>query len=135
MPADLVEPPPYTGGKQYPGGRSMGPVQHYDILVLGGGKGGKTLAMDQAKAGKKVGMVEVGMIGGACLNIPSDPAQALVRSAQVADTVRRGAAFGVITPEPAIDMARVAARTADVVAGMVEYNRQAFHKSGLELIL
>lgn len=33
-------------------------AEQYDLIVLGGGKAGKTLAMDQAKAGKRVAMVE-----------------------------------------------------------------------------
>ncbi len=112
-------------------------VEHYDILVLGGGKAGKTLAMDQATAGKNVAMIEAGMIGGSCINIACIPTKALVRSAQVVELVRRSEAFGVVRDEAAVevDMRRVAARTADVVAGMVEYNRQAFKASGFELVL
>jgi probable pyridine nucleotide-disulfide oxidoreductase len=113
----------------------MAELEHYDILVLGGGKAGKTLAMDQAKAGKKVALVEVGMIGGACINIACIPTKTLVRSAQVADLVRHSAAFGVETSAPTVDMAHVALRTAEVVAGMVEYNLHAFQASGLDLVL
>src|ERR1700709_1962852 len=113
----------------------MAELEHYDILVLGGGKAGNTLAMDQAKAGKKVALVEVGMIGGSCINIACIPTKALVRSAQVAELVRRSAEFGVETSDQRIDLAKVAARTAGVVAGMVEVNRTAFAASGLELIL
>jgi probable pyridine nucleotide-disulfide oxidoreductase len=113
----------------------MAALEHYDILVLGGGKAGKTLAMDQAKAGRKVALVEVGMIGGACINIACIPTKTLVRSAQVADLVRHCAAFGVETSAPTVDMARVALRTAEVVAGMVEYNLHAFQASGLDLVL
>jgi len=113
----------------------MAELEHYDILVLGGGKAGKTLAMDQAKAGQKVALVEVGMIGGACINIACIPTKTLVRSAQVADLVRHSATFGVETSAPTVDMARVALRTAEVVAGMVEYNLHAFQASGLDLVL
>ena len=112
----------------------MDPV-HYDILILGGGKGGKTLAMDQAKAGKRVALVEVGMIGGSCINIACIPTKTLVRSAQVAHTVRHAAAFGTSSSGVTVDMGRVAERTANVVAGMVDINRRAFQASGLELVL
>ena len=114
----------------------MDAVERYDILILGGGKAGKTLAMDQAKAGKRVAVVEAGMIGGSCINIACIPTKALVRSAQVAHLTRRAVEFGVVQPdEPAIDMHRVAARTAEVVAGMVEVNAKAFAASGFELVL
>ncbi len=42
----------------------MSTTEHYDILVFGGGIGGTVLAMDQARAGKRIAMVEIGMIGG-----------------------------------------------------------------------
>jgi probable pyridine nucleotide-disulfide oxidoreductase len=113
----------------------MTDLEHYDIVVFGGGKAGKTLAMDQAKAGKKVALVEVGMIGGACINIACIPTKALVRSAQIADTVRHSAAFGTTAHDITTNMTRVAERTAEIVAGMVDINLRAFHASGLDLIL
>jgi probable pyridine nucleotide-disulfide oxidoreductase len=41
-------------------------VEHVDLLVIGGGKAGKSLAMDRAKAGWKVAMVERDKVGGTC---------------------------------------------------------------------
>ncbi len=114
----------------------MNNVEHYDILVFGGGKAGKTLAMDQAKEGKRVAVVEQGMIGGSCINIACIPTKALVRSAQFARLAHRAEEFGLVRTGPiSVDMDRVAARTAEVVAGMVEYNRRAFLASGFELVL
>ena len=114
---------------------SIDAPERFDILVLGGGKAGKTLAMDQAKAGRRVAMVEVRLIGGSCINIACIPTKALVRSAQVADLVRHAAAFGTTVAGWAVDMAQVAARTAGVVAGMVDYHRHAFQASGMDFIL
>jgi pyruvate/2-oxoglutarate dehydrogenase complex dihydrolipoamide dehydrogenase (E3) component len=119
----------------FQGTGAMLDIEEYDILVFGGGKAGKTLAMDQARAGRSVAMIEAGMIGGACINIACIPTKTLVRSAQVAALVKGSAPFGVTSMTPQIDMARVAARTADVVAGMVDFNRNAFRASGLELVL
>lgn len=111
-------------------------VETYDILVFGGGKAGKTLAMDQATAGKRVAVVEAGMIGGSCINIACIPTKTLVRSAQLAGLARRAEEFGLVRTGPvSVDMGRVAARTAAVVAGMVEYNRQAFRAAGFEFVL
>ena len=39
------------------------------LLVVGGGKAGKSLAMDRAEAGWSVAMVEWDKIGGTCLSI------------------------------------------------------------------
>jgi pyruvate/2-oxoglutarate dehydrogenase complex dihydrolipoamide dehydrogenase (E3) component len=113
----------------------MNEIDAYDILVLGGGKAGKTLAMDQAKAGKRVAVIEAGMIGGSCINIACIPTKALVRSAEVAETVRHAGFFGTNAGEIVVDMPRVAARTAAVVADMVDFNQRAFAASGFELVI
>lgn len=54
-----------------------------DAVVIGFGKGGKTLAAALAAAGKKVFMVEQSdkMYGGTCINVACIPTKALVHSA------------------------------------------------------
>jgi pyruvate/2-oxoglutarate dehydrogenase complex dihydrolipoamide dehydrogenase (E3) component len=114
----------------------MSEPERFDIVVFGGGKAGKTLAMDQAKAGKRVAVVEAGMIGGSCINIACIPTKALVRSAQMVEIARRAADQGLLMAPPgAIDMPRIAARTAEVVAGMVAINRKGFDDAGFDLLL
>ncbi len=113
----------------------MVPIERYEILILGGGKAGKTLAMDQARGGRRVAVVEAGMIGGSCINVACIPTKTLVRSAAVAALVRRSGAFGVSSEAPSIDMGRVSGRTAEVVAGMVAANAKAFAESGFDLVL
>ena len=110
-------------------------IEQYDIVVLGGGKAGKTLAMDRAKAGQNVCLIEIGMIGGACINIACIPTKTLVRSAGVVDLVRHAASFGAVTEGVSVNMPRIAARTAEVVHGMVDYHLKLFAASGLHLLL
>lgn len=50
-------------------------TEDFDLLVIGGGKAGKSLAMDLAAAGQSVAMVERGMIGGTCINVACIPHQ------------------------------------------------------------
>lgn len=54
-----------------------------DLLVIGWGKAGKTLAAKAAAAGRDVVVVErdPGMIGGACINVACIPTKALVTAA------------------------------------------------------
>lgn len=58
---------------------------NYDALIIGFGKGGKTLAGALAKQGKKVAVVEKSdkMYGGTCINVGCIPTKSLVRSAQL----------------------------------------------------
>jgi probable pyridine nucleotide-disulfide oxidoreductase len=110
-------------------------VEHFDILVFGGGKAGKTLAMDQAKAGRRVAMIEAGMIGGSCINIACIPSKALIRSAEISGLVAHAGSFGMTVEATLLNMGIVAARTAEVVSEMVGFNQSAFDASGFDLIL
>ena len=48
---------------------STNAIETVDLLVVGGGKAGKSLAMERAKAGWKVAMVERRFVGGTCINV------------------------------------------------------------------
>lgn len=54
--------------------------QHFDMVVIGFGKAGKTLAGAYAKTGKNVALIEQSdkMYGGTCINIGCVPTKALV---------------------------------------------------------
>jgi pyruvate/2-oxoglutarate dehydrogenase complex dihydrolipoamide dehydrogenase (E3) component len=107
-----------------------------DLLVVGGGKAGKSLAMDLAGAGQSVAMVERGMIGGTCINVACIPTKTLVNSARLLNTMRRAAEFGITGAEsPAVDVTRLRHRKDDVVGTMVAGQRKAFLGSGMDLVI
>ncbi|WP_055695060.1 dihydrolipoyl dehydrogenase family protein [Streptomyces prasinopilosus] len=111
-------------------------VQDVDLLVIGGGKAGKSLAMDRAKAGWKVAMVERDKIGGTCINVACIPTKALVGSARTLLTARHAARMGIeIGSEPAVDLEALRAHKEDVVGGMVEAHKKLFADSGMDFVL
>jgi pyruvate/2-oxoglutarate dehydrogenase complex dihydrolipoamide dehydrogenase (E3) component len=70
-------------------------VENVDLLVIGGGKAGKSLEMDLAKAGWKVAMVERDKIGGTCINVACITTKALVGSARTMLMTRNADVMGV----------------------------------------
>lgn len=70
-------------------------MKNYDALIIGFGKGGKTLAADLGKRGWKVAMIERSekMYGGTCINIACIPTKALIHSAKLV-TYRNLQTFG-----------------------------------------
>lgn len=55
---------------------------HYDLLVIGFGKAGKTIAMERGNAGDKVAIIEASpeMYGGTCINIACVPTKTLINT-------------------------------------------------------
>ena len=55
-------------------------MEKYDVIIIGFGKGGKTLAGKLASVGKKVALVEQSdkMYGGTCINVGCIPSKSLV---------------------------------------------------------
>ena len=61
-------------------------MKQYDDIIIGFGKGGKTLAAELARRGHKVAMIERSdkMYGGTCINIGCIPTKTLVHAAKLA---------------------------------------------------
>lgn len=61
-------------------------MKQYDDIIIGFGKGGKTLAAELARQGYKVAMIERSdkMYGGTCINIGCIPTKTLVHAAKLA---------------------------------------------------
>ena len=63
-------------------------METFDILVLGGGPGGYSLAIAAAKKGQKVALFEKEHLGGTCLNVGCIPTKYLVDKANAMEKVR-----------------------------------------------
>ncbi|EHL2680318.1 FAD-dependent oxidoreductase, partial [Listeria monocytogenes] len=70
-------------------------AKEYDVVILGGGTGGYVAAIQAAKNGQKVAVVEKGKVGGTCLHRGCIPTKALLRSAEVLQTVKKASEFGI----------------------------------------
>ncbi len=114
--------------------------EKYDLVVVGGGKAGKSLAMLRAKKGDKVFMVERDKIGGTCINVACIPTKTLVSSARRLAEVRTAAAYGVDLPgadlaSAGVGLEALRARKESVVGGMVEAHKKMFAAPGLDFVL
>jgi dihydrolipoamide dehydrogenase len=89
-----------------------------DLVVLGAGSGGYAAALRAAELGMSVALVEKDKVGGTCLHRGCIPTKALLHAAEVADSSRESAQFGVNTTFDGIDMAGVNAYKDGVVGGL-----------------
>ncbi|GBE66541.1 mycothione reductase [Mycobacterium sp. MFM001] len=68
-------------------------METYDLAIIGTGSGNSIL--DERYAGKRVAICEQGTFGGTCLNVGCIPTKMFVYAAEVAQTVRDAARYGV----------------------------------------
>ena len=91
-----------------------------DVAVLGGGPGGYPAAIRAAQLGLSVALIELGELGGTCLNVGCIPTKAWVQSAHaVKDAHHAFPQLGVTVGEPVVDFTQVQANKGEIVAGAV----------------
>lgn len=66
-------------------------MSEFDVLVLGAGPGGYVAAIRASQLGLKTGVIDKQWLGGVCLNVGCIPSKALLKNADVANTLRTGA--------------------------------------------
>lgn len=67
----------------------------YDLIVIGSGAGGSVAADVVAAAGKRVAVVESGLMGGQCPNWGCIPTKAMLEAARVLNTARSAETYGI----------------------------------------
>ena len=113
----------------------MSQTEHYEVLILGSGAGGKLLAWHMARSGQKTAVVERRYIGGSCPNINCLPSKNEIWSAKVAHLVHHAAQYGTVTGPVSTDMAMVRQRKRDMVDRQIAAHLENYKTSGAELIL
>jgi dihydrolipoamide dehydrogenase len=106
----------------------------FDLTVIGSGPGGYVAAIHAARMGAKVAVIEEKDWGGTCLNVGCIPTKALIQSAEVLQTVRRAAEFGVSAAEPKPDWPVMQARKERVVGGIRKGVQSLLKSNGVEMI-
>jgi dihydrolipoamide dehydrogenase len=96
----------------------------FDLLVVGGGPGGYTSAIRAAQLGMKTGLIERERLGGVCLNWGCIPTKALLRNAEILNTIRKSEEWGISVDNLRVDFQAIIGRSrqvADRVSKGVEF--------------
>jgi len=70
-------------------------AKEFDVCVIGTGPGGYVAAIRASQLGFKTAVVEKRFLGGVCLNIGCIPTKALLRSAEVFESISNASDYGI----------------------------------------
>ena len=113
----------------------MSDAEQFDIVILGSGQGGKLLAWNLARSGKKVAVVERRWVGGSCPAVACLPSKNELWSARIAHLTRNAAQFGTVAGPVKTDMVRVRQRKQEMIDREIAFHLNAYKTSGAELIM
>src|SRR5260370_2202706 len=113
----------------------MAQAGQLDIVVLGRGEGGKLVAWQLGREGKKVAVVERRWVGGSCPAVACLPSKNELWSARVAHLVQNAAQFGTLNAAVRTDMSKVRQRKQDMIDREIAFHVNAYNQSGVGLIM
>ncbi len=106
-----------------------------DILVIGAGSGGLSVASGAAQMGARVVLLEVHRMGGDCLNYGCVPSKALIASAKAAHAQAHASRFGIADVVPDVDYAAVMEHVQDTIATIAPHDSvERFTGLGVQVI-
>lgn len=106
-----------------------------DLLVIGAGSGGLSVAAGAAQMGADVVLLEGGKMGGDCLNYGCVPSKALIASAKVAHGMTTAAPYGISPRSPEIDYAAAKDHVKQAIATIAPVDSQErFEGLGVRVI-
>ena len=106
-----------------------------DILVIGAGSGGLSVAAGASQMGASVVLLEGHKMGGDCLNYGCVPSKALIASGKAAYAQAHSDPYGVANAAPQIDYAAAQNHVRDVIAQIEPVDSQErFEGFGVQVI-
>ena len=109
-------------------------AQVFDLVVVGGGPGGYPAAIRAAQLGLKTALVEKERPGGVCLNWGCIPTKAMLRSAEVLETMQHGADYGVLADNVRLDWSAVVKRKERVTKSLTDGVASLLKANGVTVV-
>ncbi|MFW5829553.1 MAG: dihydrolipoyl dehydrogenase [Planctomycetota bacterium] len=107
----------------------------FDVVVVGAGPGGYVAAIKAAQNGKRVGLIEKEALGGVCLNWGCIPTKALIKSAEVYESIAEAQHYGISVGKVDADFSAIIKRSRSVADGMSKGIDYLMRKNGINVIL
>jgi len=95
--------------------------KHYDLIAIGAGSGGLSVAERAALYGAKVAVIESAKLGGTCVNVGCVPKKVMWYAADIAHSLQRAAGFGFNVAEINFDWQKLVANRQSYVNGINDW--------------
>lgn len=105
-----------------------------DVIVMGGGPGGYSVAIRAAQQGLRVLCIEREQVGGVCLNWGCIPSKALITASRRYSWARHGEAMGVMAQGVSFDLGRARTHSQHIVKHHTEGVASLLTANGAELV-
>jgi len=135
-PADDSGPSDDAGSQAAaPSGTRQRTDEHtHDVVILGAGTGGYSVALRAAQLGLEVALVEEAKVGGTCLHWGCIPTKAILQTAEIAEHAQDAGEFGVTVDYQGIEVAALNAHKDGVVDKMWKGLQGALKGRGVETV-
>ncbi len=111
----------------------MNAAAHFDILVIGSGPAGQKAAIQAAKAGKRVAVIERERgLGGACVHHGTIPSKTLREGALQLDRFKRSASMVDVSLRAGFEIPSLMQQIEQVVGAHVNYITDQLKRNGVE---
>ena len=91
---------------------------HYDLIAIGGGSGGLSVAQRAAAHGARTAVVEKGQLGGTCVNVGCVPKKVMWYGATVAGALRDAPDYGFSLQQQGFDWQKLVERRETYIQGI-----------------
>jgi len=109
--------------------------QHYDLIAIGGGSGGLSVAERAACHGARCAVVEKGPLGGTCVNVGCVPKKVMWFGASIAHTLEDASHYGFRLGETTFDWPALKAARDSYVHGINDWYHTYLADSNIDEIV
>lgn len=110
-------------------------MSHFDLMILGAGPGGYVAAIDAAKKGLRVVLIEKEAVGGTCLNVGCIPTKALIHDAMQYFSLVKHQNDVITTGEVHFDLEKAVNHKNHITQQLVQGIRFLLDKHGVTTVI
>ncbi|MCK5918060.1 MAG: glutathione-disulfide reductase [Cocleimonas sp.] len=107
---------------------------HFDVIAIGAGSGGLSIAERAAAYGAKTAVIEAGELGGTCVNVGCVPKKVMWYGASVAHALHDGKDYGFDVTIGDLNWDKLVTKRENFIGGIIDWYQDYLVESNVEVI-